>query len=85
MFLDNQFPNFERVAGSEGRRTGGGGDSSIRFINFERVGDKGSKNWRQKIGEWKGGKKQYFDSFVMYGTVSHEHLLNIKKADLKPV
>ena len=36
----------------------GGGDSSIQFINFGRVGDKSFKKWRQKIGGgggWKGG------------------------------
>ena len=45
--------------GCQGRRTGsedrGGGDNSIQFINFGRVGDKGFKERRQKIGGWKGG------------------------------
>ena len=40
------------VSGSEDR---GGGDNSIQFINFGRVGDKSFKEWRQKIGGWKGG------------------------------
>ena len=44
-------PNFEGVSGSADR---GGGDSSIQFINFGRVGDKSFKEWRQNIGEWKG-------------------------------
>ena len=43
---------FWGVAGSEDR---GGGDSSIQFINFGRVGDKVVKKWRQKIGGWRGG------------------------------
>ena len=33
----------------------GGGDNSIQFINFGRVGDKSFEKWRQKIGGWKGG------------------------------
>ena len=45
-------PNFWGVSGSEDR---GDGDSSIQFINFGRVGDKSFKEWRQKIGGWKGG------------------------------
>ena len=32
-----------------------GGDKSIQFINFGRVGDKRFKEWRQKIRGWKGG------------------------------
>ena len=40
------------LSGSEDR---GGGDSSIQFINFGRVGDKSFEEWRQKIGGWKGG------------------------------
>ena len=43
--------NFSGVSGSADR---GGGDSSIQFINFERVGEKSFKERRQKIGEWKG-------------------------------
>ena len=40
-------PNFGGLSGSEDR---GGGDNSIQFINFGRVGDKSFKEWRQKIG-----------------------------------
>ena len=40
-------PNFGRLSGSEDR---GGGDNSIQFINFGRVGDKSFEEWRQKIG-----------------------------------
>ena len=40
-------PNFGGLSGSEDR---GGGDNSIQFINFGRVGDKSYKEWRQKIG-----------------------------------
>ena len=40
-------PNFGGLSGSEDR---GGGDNSIQFINFERVGDKSFEEWRQKIG-----------------------------------
>ena len=43
---------FWGVSGSEDR---GGGDNSIQFINFGRVGDKSFKEWQQKIGGWKGG------------------------------
>ena len=43
---------FGGVSGSEDR---GGGDNSIQVINFGRVGDKNFKEWRQKIGGWKGG------------------------------
>ena len=45
-------PNFGGLSGSE---DGGGSDNSIQFINFGRVGDKRFKEWRQKIGGWKGG------------------------------
>ena len=38
-------PNFGGLSGSEDR---GGGDNSIRFINFRRVGEKSFKEWRQK-------------------------------------
>ena len=41
-------PNFGGLSGSEDR---GGGDNTIQFINFGRVGDKSFKEWRQKIGE----------------------------------
>ena len=55
-------PNFGGLSGSEDR---GGGDNSIQFINFGRVGDKSFEEWRQKIGGWKGGRQQYFDFFVL--------------------
>ena len=55
-------PNFGGLSGSEDR---GGGDNSIQFINFGRVGDKRFKEWRQKIGGWKGGGQQYLDFFVL--------------------
>ena len=45
-------PNFGELSGSEDK---GGGDNSIQFINFGRVGDKSFKEWLQKMGEWKGG------------------------------
>ena len=45
-------PNFGGLSGSVDR---GGGDNSIQFINFGRVGDKSFEEWRQKIGGWKGG------------------------------
>ena len=35
-------PNFGGLSGSEDR---GGGDNSVQFINFGRVGDKGFKEW----------------------------------------
>ena len=45
-------PNFGGLSGSEDR---GGGDNRIQFINCGRVGDKCFKEWRQKLGGWKGG------------------------------
>ena len=45
-------PDVGGLSGSEDR---GGGDNSIQFINFGRVGDKSFEEWRQKIGGWKGG------------------------------
>ena len=45
-------PNFGGLSGSEDR---GGGDNSIQFINFGRVGDKSFEEWLQKLGGWKGG------------------------------
>ena len=47
---------FQILGGCQGRRTcRGGGENSIQFINFGRVGDKSFEEWRQKIGGWKGG------------------------------
>ena len=46
-------PNFGELSGSENR---GGGDNSIQFINFGRVGDKSFEKWRQKIGGGGGGR-----------------------------
>ena len=40
--------------GVSGPEDSGGGDNSIQFINFGRVGEKGFKECRQKIGG--GGK-----------------------------
>ena len=45
-------PNFGGLSGSEDR---GGGDNSIQFTNFGRVGNKSFKEWRQKLGGWKRG------------------------------
>ena len=45
-------PNFGGLSESEDR---GGGDNGNQFINIERVGDKSFKEWRRKIGGWKGG------------------------------
>ena len=45
-------PNFGGLSGSEDR---GGGDNSIQFINFGRVGDKSFEKWQKKVGGWKGG------------------------------
>ena len=44
-------PNFGGLSGSEDR---GGGDNSIHFTNFGRVGGKNFKGRRQKFGG--GGK-----------------------------
>ena len=35
--------------GCQGRRTGGGDDKSIQFINIGRLGDKSFKEWRRII------------------------------------
>ena len=45
----SKFWGIARVGGQ------GWGDNSIQFINFGRVGDKRFKEWRRKIGGWKGG------------------------------
>ena len=57
--------DFEDMGNNEDNQTGarsklwgvvrGGGDNSIQFINFGRVGDKSFEEWRQKIRGWKGG------------------------------
>ena len=52
-------PNFGRLSGSEDR---GGGDNSIQFINFGRVGDKSFKEWRQK---WGGGGGRMGDNNIL--------------------
>ena len=67
-------PNFGGLSGSEDR---GGGDNSIQFINFGRVGDKSFKEWRQKIGEGKGGRHQYFDFFVLLYQIKNATFLFI--------
>ena len=53
-------PNFGGLSGSEDR---GGGDNSIQFINFGRVGDKSVKEWRQKIGGVEGWVTTIFRPF----------------------
>ena len=67
-------PNFGEVSGSEDR---GGGDNSIQFINFGRVGDKSFKEWRQKLGGWKGGSQQDFDFFVPLYSIKNDTFLFI--------
>ena len=67
-------PNFGGLSGSEDR---GGGDNSIQFINFGRVGDKNFKEWRQKIGGWKGGSQQCFDFFVLLYQIKNATFLFI--------
>ena len=52
--------NFEGVSGSKDR---GGGDNSIQFINFGRVGDKSCKEWRQKLGG--GGGERVGDNHIL--------------------
>ena len=44
-----------QILGVSGSEDSAGGDNSIQFINFGRVGDKSCKEWLQKIGGWKGG------------------------------
>ena len=53
-------PNFGGLSGSEDR---GGGDNSIQFINFGRVGGKSFKEWRQKIGVVEGWVTTIFRHF----------------------
>ena len=50
--LEGVRSKFWGMSGSEDR---GGGDNSIQFIKIGRVGDKSFKEWRRKIGGWKGG------------------------------
>ena len=57
-------PNFGGLSGSEDR---GGGDNSIQFINFGRVGDKSLKEWRQKIGGGRVGDNNIY-TFSSYCT-----------------
>ena len=52
-------PNFGGLSGSEDR---GGGDNSIQFINFGRVGDKSFEEWRQKLG---GGGGRVGDNIIL--------------------
>ena len=52
---------FWGLSGSEDR---GGGDNSIRFTNFGRVGDKRFKEWRQKLGGGRVGDNKDFDFLV---------------------
>ena len=46
------FQSFGGLSESEDR---GGGDNSVQFIKFGRVGDKSFKEWLQNIGGWDGG------------------------------
>ena len=63
-----------------GSEDGGGGDNSIQFINFGRVGDKSFKEWRQKIGGgggWKGGRlfrPTVLDKKCHFPVYFHTHL-----------
>ena len=54
-FTKNSRCMFQILGGVSGSEDRGGGDNSIQFINFGRVGDKSFKEWQQKIGGWKGG------------------------------
>ena len=48
----NARSKFWELSGSE---DSGGGDNSIQFTNFGRVGDKSFKEWQQNLGGWMGG------------------------------
>ena len=50
--IRKHIPNVGGLSGSE---DSGGGDNSIQFIHFMRVGDKSFKEWQQKIRGWKRG------------------------------
>ena len=52
-------PNFGGVRG--------GGDNSIQFINFGRVGDKSFKEWRQKMRGGRVGDNS-ISTFLSYCT-----------------
>ena len=52
-------PNFGGLSGSEDR---GGGDNSIQFNNFGRVGDKSFKEWGQKLGGGRVGDNKILTS-----------------------
>ena len=58
--------NFSFFLGGSGSEDRGGGDSSIQFINFGRVGDKNFKEWRQKLGGWKGGNNDKLKSCAWF-------------------
>ena len=55
---------FWGVVRVEGR---GGGDNSVQFINFGRVGDKSFEKWRQKIGDGRVGDNNFL-TFSSYCT-----------------
>ena len=61
------------VSGSEDRR---GGDNSIQFINIRRVGDKSFKEWRRKMGGWKGGPDNSVLTFLCYCSTKNATLKN---------
>ena len=64
-------PNFGGLSGSEDRV---GGDNSIQFINFGRVGDKSFKEWRQK---WRGGGGRVGDNNILTFSLYCTRLKNV--------
>ena len=54
-FLASPIGARSKFSGVSGAADRGGGDNSIQFINIGREGDKSFKEWRRKIGAWKGG------------------------------
>ena len=68
---------FQILGGLSGSEDRAGGDNSIQFIYFGRVGDKCFKEWRQKIGGWKGGQQQDFDFFVPLYSIKNATFLFI--------
>ena len=56
---------FQILGGLSGSEDRGGGDNSIQFINFGRVGGKSFEERRQKVGGGRVGDQQYLDFFVL--------------------
>ena len=77
-------PNLFFLGGGSGSEDRGGGDNSIQFINFGRVGDKSVKEWRQKIGGVRVGDNNIL-TFLSHCTRKKCHLPVYFYTQLLPV